>query len=103
MLAECQPGELYSPAPLLWLLPAKSAEAEFPQHYDCPVYKTPARWGTLSTTGHSTNFVMTIKVCAGRSRECVGAVAAHIWVVGRLCSIQLTRLKSTGFDVAARR
>ena len=30
--------------------------------YDCPIYKNVSRFGTISTTGHSTNFIIFMKI-----------------------------------------
>ncbi|OAJ44270.1 hypothetical protein BDEG_27524 [Batrachochytrium dendrobatidis JEL423] len=51
--------EMYSAMPLIWFLPSQTAPSK-DKAYICPLYKTSARAGTLSTTGHSTNFVVTI-------------------------------------------
>ena len=65
---------MISPVPYLWFLPTEEKRDYdvdvsvrifkfiFFQVYECPVYKTSRRAGTLSTTGHSTNFVISIYI-----------------------------------------
>ncbi|KPI89108.1 putative dynein heavy chain [Leptomonas seymouri] len=60
-LVESRPKELYVEVPMLLLDPVVN-RARNPQDYVCPVYKTLTRAGTLSTTGHSTNFVLPIEI-----------------------------------------
>nr|XP_012140860.1 PREDICTED: dynein heavy chain 1, axonemal [Megachile rotundata] len=60
-LDESLPKELYTNMPPILLLPEVDHK-EPPGIYSCPVYKTTNRAGTLSTTGHSTNFVLAMEI-----------------------------------------
>ena len=52
--------------PIIWMVPRElSSFHDFP-HYVCPMYKTTERRGVLSTTGHSTNFVLDVRVPSGK-------------------------------------
>lgn len=62
VIAESLPKILFDPLPVIWLKPNNINMFTLKQTYSCPVYKTTARRGTLSTTGHSTNFVLTIQL-----------------------------------------
>lgn len=42
--------------------PALPDKIEEFQHYLCPLYLTSVRYGELLTTGHSTNYVMSLKI-----------------------------------------
>jgi len=61
-LAESKPKELYSDVPLIWLIPKEDRTPPKEGIYNCPIYKVLSRAGTLSTTGHSTNFVMFLEI-----------------------------------------
>jgi dynein heavy chain len=61
-ITDPKPKELYSEMPLIWLIPKEDREEKKEGVYMCPIYKVLSRAGTLSTTGHSTNFVMHFEV-----------------------------------------
>ena len=78
LLEESLPKQLFSPSPIIFFLPMLIEEmGEYP-HYNCPVYKTSDRRGILATTGHSTNFILFVRVPSDRP-------ASH-WV-GRGCAM----------------
>ena len=61
-IAPSEPKVLYTHMPVLHFDPVQNRKLHDSGYYRCPVYKILSRQGQLSTTGHSTNFVMWIEV-----------------------------------------
>jgi len=61
-IVESKNKVLFELAPTIHIEPRmKSTKPiDFKKYYNCPVYRTGARFGVLSTTGHSTNYIMNI-------------------------------------------
>lgn len=73
-ISESNPRELFTEFPVIWLKPVQKGSETGRREkdkslYSCPVYKTTQRAGTLSTTGHSTNYVLTIKLPSQESEK----------------------------------
>ena len=61
-LVESDPRVLYMQMPMIHIDVILEKDVPTRDSYTCPVYKTSERRGQLSTTGHSTNFVMMIEL-----------------------------------------
>lgn len=61
------PKQLYTEIPVIHLDPEQNRKDPTSGIYRTPVYKILSRRGTLSTTGHSTNFVMWIELPSNRT------------------------------------
>jgi dynein heavy chain, axonemal len=66
-LTDSLPKQLYADLPVIHLLPKRNRVEPTGGIYRCPVYKILSRRGTLSTTGHSTNFIMWIEIPSTRT------------------------------------
>ncbi|KAI5612480.1 dynein heavy chain 12, axonemal isoform X1 [Silurus asotus] len=67
VLAEQYPKILFDSLPIIWIKPMdKRVMPEAQNMYICPLYKTSERKGTLSTTGHSTNYVISMTLPTGQ-------------------------------------
>mmetsp|Transcript_7015 Transcript_7015/g.26224 ORF Transcript_7015/g.26224 Transcript_7015/m.26224 type:complete len:4128 (-) Transcript_7015:64-12447(-) len=69
LLTESKPKQLFTKMPIIWLKPVVDRKKPETGIYDCPSYKTLQRAGQLSTTGHSTNYILCIELPSDQPQE----------------------------------
>ncbi|XP_038058161.1 dynein heavy chain 6, axonemal-like isoform X2 [Patiria miniata] len=67
-LADSRPGEMNPTLPVMLMEPEMNFSPD-PINYISPLYKTGLRAGTLSTTGHSTNFVVAVHLPSNQPQD----------------------------------
>lgn len=82
------PKVLWSEIPPMWLKPVEidQDEHDFSKLYNCPVYKTSDRKGVLSTSGHSSNFIMFMAM----PHSCTGFHSEYFWTKRGVAAISQT-------------
>ncbi len=72
-MRESEPRSLFDELPVIHLDPIvqndKAKLVDLTCVYTCPLYKTSIRAGTLSTTGHSTNFVVALDIPTEKNKS----------------------------------
>ncbi|XP_076222913.1 dynein heavy chain at 62B [Nomia melanderi] len=60
LLEESYLKVLWDPMPIVWMKPSRIDAIFIGNRYECPLYITSVRFGILKTTGHSTNYVLSL-------------------------------------------
>jgi dynein heavy chain len=92
-LDDSLPKQLYTRIPMIHMDPLANRPDTPSGVYRLPVYKTLERMGTLSTTGHSTNFIMWMEIPSDRSefRNNLNEVDQDTWIragVAAFCALR---------------
>jgi len=76
-VADSFPKVLWSTMAPFWLRPVEKDEDahDYNKLYNCPIYKTSERKGVLSTSGHSSNFIMYLSI----PHSCVPPHSERFW------------------------
>jgi len=69
ILDDSNPKQLYTEMPIIWFVPKRNRVVPETGVYNCPLYKVLSRSGTLSTTGHSTNYCMMIDLPSNKPND----------------------------------
>lgn len=63
IITDQYPAKMVETMPVIWFKPMSMQEYKpDPDDYSAPLYKTSVRAGVLSTTGQSTNYILSVQI-----------------------------------------